>query len=154
MEILTGGLWVLRVHVFGAGLDLLPVPVLVGGLVAPAFIDPEHYFLPDRIVSPLPLTRMPANTLSLMTCSLSSPGWGPSRPPASSQGTSTSRPGAGQSGTGRLQAEGGNQGLVRGRVADSGHHNCPISSLPFPVAKRWPDGMTVPCAWCPVPNPT
>ncbi len=62
VEALTGGLWVLSVHVFGAGLDLLPILILVCGLVTLAFIDLEHYFLPDWIVGPLLFGGMLVNT--------------------------------------------------------------------------------------------
>lgn len=76
VEILTGGLWVLSAHVFGASLDLLPILVLVCGLVVLSFIDLEHYFLPDQIVGPLLFAGLVANTQFFIASSLSSSVWG------------------------------------------------------------------------------
>ena len=76
VEGVTAVLWGLSGCVFGISWELLSILVFMSGLTALAFIDLEHFILPDHIVGPLLFTGLLVNTKAVFAPSLSSAVWG------------------------------------------------------------------------------
>ncbi|MCY4219053.1 MAG: A24 family peptidase [Gammaproteobacteria bacterium] len=72
VELITGLLWVLNGHMFGFCWLFIPMLVLMSGLIVLAFIDFEHFILPDQIVFPLLFLGLLVNTQSVIATSATS----------------------------------------------------------------------------------